>query len=361
MTLSLYFLKQFLPSLLFGTFLFVFVLLLDRFFDLIDLVFNKGVNVMLVGRILLLFLPTILPLSLPMAVLLAALVTFGRLSEDNELTAVRAGGMSLLSALWLPVLFTLLLSILMVPFNTSIAPYASRAFRGIYEQIMRADPLINIEPRKFFPIRNIKLFADSVESGSKTLHNVFLYQMAPDGSTSDRVFAKSGTIKATEEYFQMNLIDGQLQRYDLMDPQHMFHSSFGTYQISIPLKSDKENQSTRYRNFTSKELKNMVKEMRAKGHSVSTILAENNLRYAMAFAPISLLLVGLPLAVVLKRGGRTFGFGVSIVVIFVYYFLLIAGLTLAEKGLLPAVVSLWIANLACFGIGGYLIKRMINQ
>jgi lipopolysaccharide export system permease protein len=321
MTLSLYFFRQFLPSFFFGAFLFIFVLLLDRFFDLIDLVFNKGVNALLIGKLLLLFLPTILPLSLPMAVLMASLMTFGRLSEENELTAVRAGGLSLFSVLWMPLCFTLLLSALLIPFNTSIAPYANRAFRAIYEQIMRADPLINIEPRKFFPIRNIKLFADSVETNSKTLHHVFLYQNAPDGRPTDRVFAQTGSINATEEYFQMTLTDGQLQRYDVNNPKNLFHAAFGTYQISIPLKTEKENLSTRYRNFTSKELKKLVKEMRQSGNPVTVLLAENSLRYAMAFAPICLLLVGLPLAVVLKRGGRTFGFGVTIVVIFLYYFL----------------------------------------
>jgi lipopolysaccharide export system permease protein len=226
---------------------------------------------------------------------------------------------------------------------------------------MRADPLINIEPRKFFQIRNIKLFADSVNPGSKTLHHVFLYQNAPDGRPTDRVFAQSGSINATEEYFQMTLTDGQLQRYDADNPKNVLHSSFGTYQISIPLKGDKQNISTRYRNFTSKELKKLMDEMRASGNPVNMLLAENSLRYAMAFAPIALLFVGLPLAIVLKRGGRTFGFGVTIVVIFIYYFLLIGGLTLAEKGRLPANFSLWIGNIACLGVGVYLMNRMIKE
>jgi lipopolysaccharide export system permease protein len=191
--------------------------------------------------------------------------------------------------------------------------------------------------------------------------DLFLYQNAPDGRPTDRVFAQTGSINATEEYFQMTLTDGQLQRYDVSNPKNLFHAAFGTYQISIPLKTEKENLSTRYRNFTSKELKKLVKEMRQSGNPVTVLLAENSLRYAMAFAPICLLLVGLPLAVVLKRGGRTFGFGVTIVVIFLYYFLLIGGLTVAEKGLLPSDVALWIGNMACIVTGGFLLARMMKQ
>jgi lipopolysaccharide export LptBFGC system permease protein LptF len=222
-------------------------------------------------------------------------------------------------------------------------------------------PVMNIEPRRFFPIRNIKLFADSVDKKSQTLHGVFLYQVASDGRPTDRVYARTGTIDADEDYFRMNLNEGQLQRYDALNPNKLVHSSFGLYQISIPLKSGKKYISTRYRNFSSHELRKMVKDLRIKGIPVNSLLAENSLRYAMAFAPVALILVGLPLATVLKRGGKTFGFGISIGVIFSYYLLLIMGLTLAEKGILPSDLALWIANFTCLITSGFLIRRMLKQ
>ncbi len=97
MTLALYFFRQFVPSFFFGFVLFLFVLLLDRLFDIIDLIFNKGVSVSVERALTFtLFIPDgFFPLTSPMACLLACLMTFGRLSEENDLTVVRAAGVSL--------------------------------------------------------------------------------------------------------------------------------------------------------------------------------------------------------------------------------------------------------------------------
>src|SRR5687767_3496485 len=89
-----YMLAQFFPPFLFGLALFSGVLLLDKLFDLVDLLVNKGVSFQLSLRIFILFLPTVLTLTVPMAMLLACLLTFGRLSEEQELTAMRASGLS---------------------------------------------------------------------------------------------------------------------------------------------------------------------------------------------------------------------------------------------------------------------------
>lgn len=68
--------------------------------------------------------------------------------------------------------------------------------------------------------------------------------------------------------------------------------------------------------------------------------------------------MGIPLATVIKKGGRGVGFGISIVVLFAYYTLLIFGLTLAEKNILPPFLSLWMGNLACVIVGLILFLRM---
>src|SRR3954470_2381393 len=92
--LSRYILAEFLQNLLLGLVIFTFVLLLDHLFELIDLLLNKGVGLGLTLQLLGLLLPSSLQLTLPMACLLAALLTYGRLSENNEVTAFRASGLA---------------------------------------------------------------------------------------------------------------------------------------------------------------------------------------------------------------------------------------------------------------------------
>src|SRR5690348_397031 len=92
--LNRYILKQYLTNLLLGLLIFTFVLMLDHLFELVDLLINKGVGLWLTLKLLFLLLPSSLSLTLPMSNLLAALLTFGHLSETNELTAARASGIS---------------------------------------------------------------------------------------------------------------------------------------------------------------------------------------------------------------------------------------------------------------------------
>ena len=361
MTLSLYFFRQFIPPFVFGSFLFLFVLLLDKLFDIVDLLFNKGVGLPVVAQLFSLFIPTVLPLTFPMAMLLACLVTFGRLSEENELTAVRAAGLSLYKVLWFPPLFALLISLAMVPFNTVVAPWSNQAFQRIYERIIHAEPLINVEPRKFFSIKNIKIFADTVDRETNRMTDVFVYQTEGDQKPPQRIFAHVGQIQATENSFSLLLQDGQLQKYDPTIPERLLNTTFQSYRISIPINLEEKSNSTRFRNSSSTELRKLIDSLKKQKMSTTILEAENALRYAVAFAPLCLVLVGIPLATALKRGGRGFGFGITIVVIFVYYLLLIFGLTLAEKGLMPAHLALWIGNILCLGAGVFLIQRLVRQ
>jgi len=361
MLLSLYFFRQFLPPFIFGTVLFLFVLLLDKLFDIIDLVFNKGVSFLLVSQMFALFIPTVLPLTIPMAVLLASLVTFGRLSEENELSAVRAAGISLFKVLWIPPLFALILSMVMIPFNTRVAPWSGRAFRQMYERIVSADPLITVEAKRFFSVKNIKLYAQSVNKKNGTLKDLMVYQVTPDGSPAERIFARRGVMSSNEGSFQLSLENGQMQRYDKSFPPHVLHTSFKTYTITIPMEKDDAGKSTRFRNIPSSELRKLIGDMRSKGLTTAPLEAEQALRYAIAFAPFALGIVGIPLATALRRGGRSFSFGVAVIVIFVYYTLLIFGLTIAEKGIFPPVVTLWAGNALCLLTGGFLMYRLGRQ
>src|SRR5437016_14217956 len=98
--LSRYILRQYAANLALGLAIFTFVLLLDKLFELVDLLVNKGAGIALTFKLLLLLLPTSLSLTLPMSHLLSALLTFGHLSETNEIVAARASGIATWDIVW---------------------------------------------------------------------------------------------------------------------------------------------------------------------------------------------------------------------------------------------------------------------
>src|SRR5258708_11594035 len=120
-----------------GLLIFTFVLLLDRLFELVDLLINKGAGFSLILRLLGLLLPTSLSLTLPMSNLLAALLTFGHLSETNEITASRASRVANWHFAWPPLAAAALSVLFLLPFNTHWGPHAHSKFRQIYVQFLQ--------------------------------------------------------------------------------------------------------------------------------------------------------------------------------------------------------------------------------
>lgn len=357
MTLAWYLIRQFVPPFVFGLSLFSGVLLLDKIFDLIDLLVNKGVGLGLSAQIFLLFIPTILSLSVPMSMLLACLLTFGRLSEDNEVLALRASGLSFRQILWPPIAFAVFLGLVLIPFNASMTPRAMGLFRTLYHKIANTDPLIQIEARRFLALQNIRLYADRVDKERKSLFDVWLYRSLP--SATERIFARQGSAQMTNNRFTLTLEEGQMERIESTKPTEFLHVDFQQYEIDLPVNIGVSPRDRGRRELSARELGQEIDRRRSRGLPLGELTAEFHLRFALAFAPIALALIGIPLGMTLERGGRGVGFGAAIGVIFIYYLLLVMGMNLAERETLPALPALWLANIVTSAVGVILYRRRV--
>jgi len=359
--LARYILAEFSPPLLFGTIIFSFVFILDKLFDLVDLIFNRGVPVVTVMKLFGVFLPTILPLTFPMAILLATLISYGRLAQDGEVTAIRASGLSLWRITWPVGLLALVMSFGLIPFNRQLSPRAHAYFRRVFSQIVESDPLLQLEPRSFFEIRDLRLYAETVDKVHSRLGHVLLYKTRPDLLPPDRIFAKRGTYVHSIQNFQINLEDGQFERYDPKDPAKLVHIQFESYSINVPIGLGQADSSVDFRDLTSSELVPLLQQKKWEGQAGYEVESEVVLRYAVAFAPFAMALLGIPIGMILHKGGRTMGFGASAAILFGYYLILVLGLSLAEKGACPPWISIWGANFLCLGVGAILYYRMLQK
>ncbi|HRY30235.1 MAG TPA: LptF/LptG family permease [Elusimicrobiota bacterium] len=357
MILPRYLLRQFFPPFFFGLALFSGVLLMDKLFDIVDLLVNKGVSLSVSLRIFLYFLPTVLTLTVPMAVLLACLLTFGRLSEENEITAMRASGLSFTQILWPPLAIALVLCAVLAPFNTLVAPRAINAFRSLYHEIVTTDPLIKIEPRQFINLRDFRLYVDKAAPDRQSLQDVQVYQITTD--FWQRIYARRGFAKVETNRLFLRLEDGQLERAPRGRSQDMMHMQFMEYTLSVPFGGPESSRDQSWREMTMTQLHTEIQTRKKLGVPAGPVRAEWNLRFAVAFSPLALAMLGIPLGITLQRGGRGVGFGASLAVVFAYYLLLILGLNLAEKDTLPALPSLWMANVFTMAVGVFLYRRRV--
>lgn len=180
--LHTYILRQHLVPFLLGFGVVTFILEMDVLFDYLDLVVNRGVAPGIVIQLFGLSLGYIIALSMPCAVLVAVLMTFGRLSQDNEITALRASGVNLLRVMIGPLGASIALAVGLTLFNNHVLPESNHAFANLLIDIGRMRPTVKLQEGVFitdFP--GYTLLVQSVNGRTNQMRGVTIYQMNPGG------------------------------------------------------------------------------------------------------------------------------------------------------------------------------------
>ena len=147
--LDRYIIREFAGPLLFGLVLFLFALIMDRLFELMDLVFNRGVSSLTVGFLLLCLLPSIVAMTLPMATLLASLLAMGRLAQDRELMAMKSAGISLFRLAAPLAGLGAVVSLLLLLFNGTVLPESNAMYKKMFFEIVKKRATIAFKERVF--------------------------------------------------------------------------------------------------------------------------------------------------------------------------------------------------------------------
>jgi len=194
-----YILRLHLVPFLLGFAVVTFILVMDVLFDYLDLVLNRGVAVGIVLQLFVLSLGYIVALSAPCAVLVAVLMTFGRLSQDNEITALRANGVNVASVLIGPLLAATLLAGVLTYFNDRVLPESNHAFANLLIDIGRMRPTVKLQEGVFitdFP--GYDLLVQSVNGRTNEMRGITIYQRNPGGYPTT-ILAKRGFLSYTRD------------------------------------------------------------------------------------------------------------------------------------------------------------------
>ena len=191
--------RQHLVPFLLGFGVVTFVFEMDVLFDYLDLVINRGVPAPAVLQLFMLSLGFVIALSVPCAVLISTLMTFGRLSQDNEITALRASGVHLFRAMLPPLAAAGLLAVGLVLFNNYVYPDANHAFASLLVDIGRMRPTVKLQEGVFitdFPGYN--LLVQSVNGQNNEMRGITIYQLHA-GSPPTTILAKRGFLTYTPD------------------------------------------------------------------------------------------------------------------------------------------------------------------
>jgi lipopolysaccharide export system permease protein len=340
-------------------------MLTGNIIKVVDMIINKGVQIFYVLKLLLFLVPYLLSYTIPMAALCAAILVFGKLSNDNEITAMKASGLSLYRIAAPILVIGLVLSTYSLYMNDKLVPKAHLQTRKTMRDIGLRSPAAYIEAGTF--IRGFKEYIIFIyEINGNKLSNIRIYQPQKDKPTRTIVAAKGEFIPIPEERIvKLKLIDGTSEEPIPTNPTNFYKLNFKTYYMTLNLEEPKKtskNIKKKTKDMTFRELRQEMEEIRRVGIAdVSPLLARIHKKIALSFSSLAFILIGLPIAVKTHRSEKSIGFGISLAVLIIYWFFLATGNICAIKKIFPPWLSMWLGNIIFMAIGVFLFYRTAKR
>jgi len=193
-------LQRFLPLLAMTFFICLFIVLMQFLWKYVDELVGKGLSVSVIGELFFYAAITMVPTALPLAVLLASLMTFGNLGEKFELTALKAAGISLLKIMRPLIVFMLFLAIGAFFFQNYVLPVAQTKMYTLLFSVRQKSPEVEIPVRSFYDqIPGMNLYVEKKNPDTGMLYDMIIYDVSRGLDNSRVILADSGKLNFTED------------------------------------------------------------------------------------------------------------------------------------------------------------------
>ncbi len=357
--LDRYILKELMGPFFLGIFILLFILVMQQILKLMELVIDKGVDPASVGGLFLQLLPSFFLVTFPMAIMMATVTTFNRLSADNEIIALHAAGINAMRLIRPVFLFALLVGLLTLWMGT-MAGSSKEAFKSMAVKLLLKRASAGLEAGRFNGIfSNMMVYVDSVSSQSE-LTGIFIFdQRKAEAPTV--IVAKTGFLLSDEETETISLYleDGSLHqnvrendRYQKMD--------FTRYDLKIDFSEmvhrEKGVHAPGYAEIKARIAKAEVPDIEA-----LRLLSDYYRRFLFSLAAFLFCIMGVPLGIISGRITRVGGFVAGILVILIYYMLMTLGDYLVGSRLAPPMLAAALPLLVLFPLCLYLLKKVANN
>ncbi len=359
--LTRYILREVVSHALIGAGVFTFVLFTRDLGHILELVVRNSAPLPSIAEIFFFTLPVALTYTIPMGVLVGILIGLSRLAADSEITAMRASGLGVWTFLRVISLFVAVAWLFALGNSVYLAPRSLAALGQLQDKLKSAQASFEVQPRVFyegFPKSILYVQDVKAMSGGALWKGVFLADLS-DPSAPRISLAREGLlVSQAADTLDLHLTSGSTHESDPKNPDQYQISTFQTTDIPIRVPAAQNNQE--HEPTTLGEIK--FTELRHFAQNTDPVtrrwhLIEYHRRLALPTACIVLALVGIPLGLSSKKGGKSGGFVLAILFFFLYYSIFLVGVSFARQGRLSPGAGVWLADVVFLAGGIFLLWK----
>jgi LPS export ABC transporter permease LptF/LPS export ABC transporter permease LptG len=353
--LTRYVLGEVVSHALIGAAVFTFILFTRDLGRILELVVRNSAPLPSIAEIFFYTIPVALTYTIPMGVLVGILIGLSRLAADSEVTAMRASGLSVWSFLRICSIFVVIAWLLALINTVYVAPRSLASLDDLQNHLKSSQASFEVQPRVFYEgFPKLVLYVQDVKamSGGAIWKGVFLADLT-DPSAPRITLAKQGLLASqSPETMVLHLTDGSTHESDPKTPDQYQISTFQTTDIPIQVPTTQTSQQNEPESLSEMSIPQLLKSAHTgDANNRRWTLIEFHRRFALPTACVVLAMVGIPLGLSSKKGGKSSGFVLTILLVFLYYSVSLIGVSLARQARLAPWSGVWMADFV-FLLGG---------
>ena len=360
-----YIFKEMVPPFVINVGFFTFIFLMTRILDITNLVVNYKISLLSMCLLLVYSMPYFLVFVIPMSTMMTILLTFLRMSDDNEIIALKAGGVSIFRLLPPVFMFSLMTCLLTGYMAIYALPWGKLSIKRLTVQAAVSSLDAGLKERTFNDSFNgVMLYLNKIDIKTKELIDVFIEDERSKDTVSvvvaprGKLFGDPGRLS-----YQLRLWDGIINQVDIKR-RAVPSIRFDTYDIHLDLKKAMVAEKGRPKDEKEMSLTELRHYLGGTSHKDSqyyVTLIEYHKKFSIPFACLALGVLAVPLGVQTRSARRSFGLGLGLGFFLLYYLLLSAGWVFGETGAYPPIIGMWVPNVVMAAIGIYLLIRIARE
>ena len=360
--LNLYILREISLPFVMVLFILTFVLLMGRILQLMDLLVNKGIGFLDISKFIVLLMPSFLMFTIPMSLLVAILIGLGRLSGDNEITVMKASGISLYQ-LSQPIAVAAVIAFISTSIITLfLVPQSNYATKIHLYNVSKQKASIGIREKVFVDyFKGLLIYAEKIPLDGAFMEGVLIAdtRLTDEPNT---IIAKKGylisdpkelTVTLRLENGSTHTVAPGLQNYRKMD--------FAVYDVNLDIGSalfDEKNLKEKSSGeMTVLELRERLGKSGLEKQFLREVAIELNKKLSIPMSCLILGLLGVPLGIRTHRSAKSWSISIAFALVVLYYMLQLGGEALVQTGQVTPFIGTWVPNLV-FGLAGVILFSM---